>query len=172
MLGFPLTEERKTPKLSEKIFVAQDGDVNIYRLTFLFFGKVKFYAMYFEQVENPDRKPLVIGLHGGEGTETIFLTQNFMCEKTSARLKDDFFIELSENFSKVQNDGILKEYMNAAKELCKKYGVKVCDLYPVWEKLKESGADVTELLANKLNHPVREYHYYIAIKLIETILGI
>ena len=27
MLGFPLTEERKTPKLSEKIFVAQDGDV-------------------------------------------------------------------------------------------------------------------------------------------------
>ena len=48
--------------------------------------KVKFYAMYFEQVENPDRKPLVIGLHGGEGTETIFLTQNFMCEKTSARL--------------------------------------------------------------------------------------
>ena len=86
MLGFPLTEERKTPKLSEKIFVAQDGDANIYRLTFLFFGKVKFYAMYFEQVENPDRKPLVIGLHGGEGTETIFLTQNFMCEKTSARL--------------------------------------------------------------------------------------
>lgn len=106
-----------------------------------------------------------------KGTETIFLTQNFMCEKTSAHLTDDFFIELSKNFSKIQNDGILKEYMNAAKELCKKYGVRVCDLYSVWEELKESGADVTELLANKLNHPVREYHYYIAIKLIETILG-
>lgn len=71
MLGFPLTEERKTPELSEKIFVAKDGDVNIYRLTFLFFGKVKFYAMYFEQVENPDKKPLVIGLHGGEGTPEL-----------------------------------------------------------------------------------------------------
>jgi hypothetical protein len=40
----------------------------------------------------------------------------------------------------------------------------------VWEKLEQAGVDVTELLANKLNHPIREFHYYMAMKLIETML--
>ena len=40
----------------------------------------------------------------------------------------------------------------------------------VAEKLLSVGVDTTELLANKLNHPAREFHYYMAIKLLETIL--
>ena len=36
--------------------------------------------------------------------------------------------------------------------------------------MAQIGINVTELLANKLNHPIREFHYYIAIKLLETIL--
>ena len=35
-----------------------------------------------------------------------------------------------------------------------------------------SGVDVTELLSNKLNHPIREFHYYTAIKLLETIFDL
>lgn len=54
--------------------------------------------------------------------------------------------------------------------LCKEYNITVCDLYSVWEKMSSLGVDTTELLANKLNHPIREMHYYIAIKLIEVIL--
>ena len=64
----------------------------------------------------------------------------------------------------------LKSYFEKAREICAKYGVKVCDLYPVWEQMEKLGIDVTELLANKLNHPIREIHYYMAIKLIETML--
>ena len=67
------------------------------------------------------------------------------------------------------NRGVLKAYFESAKRLCKQYGVKVCDLYSVWEKMAEKGVDTTELLSNKLNHPIREFHYYMAIKLIETI---
>ena len=102
--------------------------------------------------------------------ETIFLTENMMCTSTSPHLKEEKFISLSKTFSEVQNSGILKEYFDAAKELCEKYGVKVCDLHSVWLKMAEAGINITELLANKLNHPIREFHYYMAMKIVETML--
>jgi hypothetical protein len=40
----------------------------------------------------------------------------------------------------------------------------------VWEAMARAGVNTTELLANKLNHPIREIHYYMAMKIIETIL--
>ena len=78
------------------------------------------------------------------------------------------FINLAKNFKdNVQNNGTLEKYFDKAKELCKEYDVKVCDLYSIWKQMDNAGVCVTELLANKLNHPIREFHYYIAIKLIE-----
>ena len=107
-----------------------------------------------------------------KAVETIFLTQNYMNTKTSPHFKDELFINLSKTFAEeVQNNGVLKNYFEAAKELCIKYGVRICDLYSVWEQLDKAGVDVTELLANKLNHPIREIHYYMAMKLVETMLG-
>lgn len=38
--------------------------------------------------------------------------------------------------------------------------------------MADGGVDTTELLANKINHPIKEYHYYIAIKLLETMFEI
>ena len=103
--------------------------------------------------------------------ETIFLTQNYMNTKTSVHLQDDVSISLSKEFAeKIQNPGVLKNYFEVAKKACEKWNVTVCDLYSWWETLEGAGVDVTELLANKLNHPVREMHYYTAIKLIETML--
>lgn len=71
MLGFPLDREKEMPSLVEKTFVTQDGDVNIYRLQFLFWGCIKVYAMYFEQLNADMGTPFVIGLHGGEGTPEL-----------------------------------------------------------------------------------------------------
>ncbi|MBQ3221674.1 MAG: GDSL family lipase [Clostridia bacterium] len=106
-----------------------------------------------------------------EGIDTIFLTQNYCNTKVSPHLRDELFVSLANSFSaNMQNNGVLKAYFEKAREVCAKYGVKVCDLYPVWERMEKLGIDVTELLANKLNHPIREIHYYMAIKLIETML--
>ena len=95
-----------------------------------------------------------------------------MNTKTSPHLKEELFIKLlSKDFANnVQNSGVLKAYFESAKAVCEECGVTVCDLYPIWERLKNAGVDTTELLANKLNHPIRELHYYIAIKLMETML--
>ena len=71
MLGFPLTMERVTPTLIEKEFVVHDDNVKIYRMHFLFWGTVKVYALYFEQLNADMDTPFVVGLHGGEGTPEL-----------------------------------------------------------------------------------------------------
>ena len=100
--------------------------------------------------------------------EAVFLTENTMCTRTSVHLKEDKFISLSQGFAARQNSGLLREYFVAAKKCCEKYDVKVCDLYSAWETMETAGVNTTELLANKLNHPTREMHYYMAMKIVET----
>lgn len=107
------------------------------------------------------------------GAEVVFLTQNYTNTEISPHLKEEKLINLAKSFSEnIQNSGVLKAYFEEAVKSCEKYNIKVCDLYAVWEKMNDAGVNTTELLANKLNHPIKEMHYYIAIKLIETMLGV
>lgn len=71
LLGYPLNMKRQTPALYKKEFVAEDGNVNIYRIQLLFFGEIKFYGIFFEQKENKDSSPFVIALHGGGGSAEV-----------------------------------------------------------------------------------------------------
>ena len=102
------------------------------------------------------------------GAECIFLTENMMNTKTSCHLKDALFIQLAEQFAKVENDGVLEAYFNRAKDVAKECGVRVCDCYAKWKKMQAGGVDTTELLSNKLNHPIRPLHYLFAFSLMET----
>lgn len=106
------------------------------------------------------------------GIETIFLTQNSMNTYVSCHLKDEMLINIAKNKMMDQNSGVLSQYMIAGMNAAKQAGAVICDLSSVWNKLLDSGVDTTELLANKINHPIREFHYYMAIKLIETIFEI
>ena len=106
------------------------------------------------------------------GSEIIFLTQNFYNTGISPYLKTEAELKLAKQFSALQHAGVLRHAFEKAKALCERENVRVCDLYSVWEKLYENGVNTTELLSNKLNHPTREIHYYMAIKLIETMLEI
>ena len=103
------------------------------------------------------------------GAEVIFLTQNAMNTKKSCHLKgDDALTKTALMTAELQSNGVMKAYMDAAKQVANECGVKVCDVYPMWEKMIAGGVDTTELLANKINHPIREIHYYMAMKLLET----
>ena len=102
------------------------------------------------------------------GAECIFLTENMMNTKTSCHLTDALFISLAEGFAKVENDGILQQYFERAKAVAQEYGVKVCDCYSKWKKLQQGGVDTTEMLSNKLNHPIRPLQYIFAFSLMET----
>ena len=106
------------------------------------------------------------------GSEVIFLTQNFYNTGISPSVKTEAELKLAKQFSSLQHAGVLRHAFEKAKALCERENVRVCDLYSVWEKLYKNGVNTTELLSNKLNHPTREIHYYMAIKLIETMLEI
>lgn len=106
------------------------------------------------------------------GTEVLYLTQNYMCSDVSVRIADPLIKDIAAGCVKVQNEKILKKYYEAGKKVAIEAGVAVVDGYAVWESLEKANVDVTELLANRINHPVREYHAYIAIKIIEKLLGI
>ena len=101
------------------------------------------------------------------GAECIFIFQNMMNTRVSCHLKDEREYRLAECFATLQNTGIVDYYYEKAKATAAEYDVKFCDIYQAWKKMYEGGVDITEKLSNKYNHPEREFHYYIAIKLIE-----
>lgn len=104
------------------------------------------------------------------GAECILLTPNSMNLNVSPHLKDSLFIDLAKSFSSIQNDGVLDLYVNVIRKVAEVKGAKLCDMYSKWKKMISSGVNVTELLANKLNHPIREIHYLTAIMLLDCIL--
>lgn len=104
------------------------------------------------------------------GAEIIYVAQAPYCTKVSPHISDERLIKLSNQLCSLQNEGTLKKYFDAAKAVAKGEGVKVCDLYSSWEVMAKNGVNTTELLANKLNHPSREMHYYMATKLLEKMM--
>lgn len=107
----------------------------------------------------------------GLSAEHIFLTPNLMCYYVGDKVREDLR-QTAESFIKLQKNDMLDKIVGIEKDVALKYGIKVCDVYSAWKKLKDNRVDTTELLANGLNHPIREAHDYIAIKIIETIFEI
>lgn len=101
------------------------------------------------------------------GSEVIFMTPNMMNTETSPYLKEEILKQIALNMQKIQNEGVLDFYVEAAKKLCSECGVVVCDCYEKWKKLYEQGVNVTELLANKINHPTREMNWLFAGMLVD-----
>ncbi len=102
------------------------------------------------------------------GIEIIFMTPNMMNTAISPHLSDPDLIAVAEACATIQNNGTFDAHIEAARELCKKHAIPVCDCYKIWKKLWESGVDTTELLSNKINHPTREMNKLFAIELVRT----
>lgn len=107
-----------------------------------------------------------------KGIETVFITQNAMCDYVRPSISDEIIKIVAERTVKIVEKGLVEKYFEQAKLVCKDFEVEVIDLNSVWQKLKLNGVDTTMLLSNDINHPIREYHYYVAIKLIEKILDL
>ena len=90
------------------------------------------------------------------GIETIFMTPNMMNTYTSDIVADQHK-EYAKVTAEFQKNGRLDRYIHEACELARKMGVTVCDCYSEWKKLAET-QDTTLLLANGINHPIREMH--------------
>lgn len=105
-----------------------------------------------------------------ENVETIFLTPNMICTAVSDQIKEEAAAKLTADFVRVQTEGLMDAYMDAAQEVCRKYDITICDCYRKWKLLYENGVDINALLANHINHPTKEMHWLFAISLVETMM--
>lgn len=104
--------------------------------------------------------------------EIIFMTPNMMNTEVSPLLSDEGFRTLAARIANMQNDGTFDAHIEAAREVCREMGVKLCDCYAIWKKLAASGVKTTELLSNKINHPTREMDKMFSYELVKTMLEI
>jgi len=70
LIGSPLFD-RKAGSDVQKIFVACDGQGYIYRLVFTFEKGIKFYGLLFVPYDVKEPRPIVVALHGGDGTPEL-----------------------------------------------------------------------------------------------------
>jgi lysophospholipase L1-like esterase len=104
------------------------------------------------------------------GGEVIFMTPNMQNTEISCHISNEKIRNIAENVMESQNSGNLDFYLDAAKELAKKQGVKICDVYAKWKKMAELGVNTTELLSNKINHPTRQMNWLFATSLLDAML--
>lgn len=104
-----------------------------------------------------------------KNVDAIFMTPN-MLNTYVAEDADPNFRDYAVVTAGYQNDGRMDRYMDAAVELANEMGVPVCDCYAKWKKLSQT-QDTTLLLANRINHPIKEMHALFADSLCEMILG-
>ncbi len=106
----------------------------------------------------------------GDERDVIFMTPNML----NTRVADDTE-EIYRNYAAVtadyQNNGRMDLYMQKACELAAASGVKVCDCYSVWKEISKT-EDITNLLANRINHPTREMHELFAQMLFDLLFDV
>ncbi len=99
--------------------------------------------------------------------ETVLLTPNmlntYVAEDTLEELRDYAAVT-----AEMQNCGKMDNFMEKAVELAEKMNIKVCDCYKKWKELSKT-EDITKLLANRINHPIKEMHELFAEGIFEVI---
>ena len=103
--------------------------------------------------------------------ECLLLTPNMMCTYASRSLENDFLRGIAKDAARVQNEGILDRYVEAARSAANEAGIPVADAYAVWQRLSHSGVDTTARLVNRINHPDANAHRIFADEIMRALLA-
>ncbi len=107
----------------------------------------------------------------GAGAEVIFMTPQLRCIEEFPDVKDSASLAAIKRISQSEQNGDLIKYMDIARELCKERNIPVCDIMRIWEQFRAGGVDINLLLANRINHPMREWHLQFAYELVKTMFS-
>lgn len=102
-----------------------------------------------------------------QGADVIFMTPNMLNTSVAEDAPAQYF-EYAKKTAEMQNGGRMDRFMFAAIQTAKDCDVSVCDCYSQWKKMSMN-QDVTQLLANRINHPIREMHELFADALMDVI---
>lgn len=104
-----------------------------------------------------------------KGSDVIFMTPNMLTTYVAEDTHPEH-VESAKKMAFIQTSGRMDDYMNSARELAEGMNIPVCDCYSKWKKISET-QDTTRLLANRINHPIREMHELFAQSLFDTIFS-
>lgn len=102
-----------------------------------------------------------------QGADVIFMTPN-MLNTYVAEDAPTLHLKYAKKMAEMQNGGRMDCFMSAAIQTAKECNVSVCDCYSKWKQMSMS-QDITQLLANRINHPTREMHELFADALMGVI---
>ncbi|MBQ8352048.1 MAG: GDSL family lipase [Clostridia bacterium] len=103
--------------------------------------------------------------------DVIYLSPN-MLNTYRSPLTADIYFAYAQKTADMQNEGRMDRFMELARREAQERGIPVADCYAVWRALQENGVDTTLLLANYINHPLREMHALFAEVLFLTIFSV
>lgn len=104
------------------------------------------------------------------GSEVIFMTPNMCTDRVDYSVKEDEIKVAIGRVAETVNEGWLEKYIDEAKKVCIEENIIVCDCYSIWKNLKNSGVDITSMLSNKVNHPLKKMHWMFAYELVRTMI--
>ena len=105
------------------------------------------------------------------GSEIIFMTPNMCTDRIDYSIKEKEIQNAASRVVKTVSEGWLEKYIEEAKKVCIEENIPVCDCYSIWKKLETSGVDITSILSNKLNHPIKEMHWMFAYELVKMMFN-
>ena len=106
------------------------------------------------------------------GSEVILMTPQPICTRVHSQLRGEALRELAAKLAAASSEGVFDRYMQAARAAAKDTGIPLCDVYAKWMAMYQNGVDITDLLANYLNHPIRRMHHLFASSLMDTFFGV
>ncbi|MCU6708121.1 GDSL-type esterase/lipase family protein [Paenibacillus sp. J5C_2022] len=89
--------------------------------------------------------------------EVLLMTPCMMMTKDNERIAQ-VHKEMIPSFLKLAEEGTLKLYVEAVRELARKRDIPLLDMYGLWEQMLQEGTDIHEFLSNGINHPNPEFH--------------
>lgn len=100
----------------------------------------------------------------------MLLTPPFMATRVSDRIHPGH-ADFAEKIIRAQTDGTLSAYAEKVREASRVHGTLLADIHAEWERLRETGADPDQWLANGLNHPDTRGHHLAATVVFHRLLS-
>ncbi len=104
------------------------------------------------------------------GYDLIFMTPNMLNTYVADDVEERYRKYSAKTAEYQKEGGRMDQFMAEAKALATRMGVTVCDCYAKWKEISKT-QDVTQLLANRVNHPTSEMHKLFADSLYDVIMG-
>lgn len=105
------------------------------------------------------------------GLQAVYLSPNMLNTYRAPQTEKQYF-DYAQKTADMQNSGRMDRYIALACTMARERGIPVADAYAVWRRWQAAGIDTTLLLANCINHPLRELHLLFAAVLYQTIFAV